>query len=546
MVEKTNNLTSFINCTHASIKAILRVAILSSRHPDLQPYENNPTMSWSSSPAEIRLMVFRHLHEDKRRQYQNPNTRRIMRKKLTGTTRGEQAQYASVNRQWQSYFESITFERLTLGHWDIPEFYETVVWSHRECFVRYIWLRIELPGYGCDKCSKKETEDERYWHNVRFTTAMWDLFSCLSGFDHDHPGITLELSVHSPSDAEHYCQELKNTINDSAWHASKIHEAIADDRSHGWANGRRRPLQAEKFERVFGDPAGICIDLEGSGLPAAMLPRAEVVKQFQIRLQFYRHFSRMGLSTILESLSNLESFHYECYEGFNSKYNVDGQYWRQTVNLWLLNHLMYCRKLRFVHIYERSSASFSRVPQPKAPYPTTGRCLGEQSGRLEELFVVRVVDAKDFFHNFWPGATKRDISRRSEWARLKYLSLTSKLLPGTDTPSLLQAAAAAAERMPELRTIELSGYNLEDKFIYCMWGGRHTIHVSSQIARYLSADIIQCWERVVAIRGSRYELKVETLRKKCLYDRRSIIWGSVTLTTLKQFKYERKNNKGII
>lgn len=509
-------------------------------------------MAWSSLPTELRAIIFHYLKDIKDRQYQPPHIQQSQRKKATKSTRGVQSQYAAVNREWQAYFEAYNFNRLILGHSDVGEFGKIVSRSHRGPLVRWIWLRVELLKYGCDKCSKQESLEERTAHEARLTLAMRDLLGYLSELDaDDHPGVSLELSVHSPSDSEHHCKELRRTMNDTAWHAPEIYAPIRypNDRVHRWRNGHRPPLKTEASLRVFGNPKGIGIVLESTYIwPYKRLPKAEVVKEFVIRLQFLRHFSvRRGLVPITQSLSRLESLRYECRRGLNvGAGSVTGQTFRQREHELLLDYILHnCKSLRRLSIYEASNRTYCKNPSPVVPDPIGGRALGVQSRLLREVYVSWMVEARDFFHNFWPGATPEQQLERTEWKRLRYLSLTTSLIPSTHCESLMQAAAAAAERMPKLKTMELWGFERRDRFLYLVQAGQHTIFVPKGMACTLSATTIQHWQRVAATRGSPYNLKVEDLPEYIIGSQTyppSIAWRSATRTTLKLLDMEHDNH----
>ena len=462
------------------------------------------------------------------------------------STRAEQSQYAVVNREWQAHFEAENFKHLILGYSDVLEFGRIVVRSHRGSLVQWIWLRVELPTYGCDKCKKPESPDERMANEARFTYAIWNLHSFLSELDSGHPGISLELSVHSPSDAEHYCQELKGTMNDTAWYVSRSHERIPNDRRHGWRSGTRLPLTTEAYLRAFGNPRGIGIDLKIPNLShAKKLPRATVVKQLVIRLQFFRHFSiRCGLIPIFQSLPQLESLMYECWQGINVGSKETAHAFRQRDHRRLVSAVLICKNLRRVSIYEMSSHSYCQVPS-RTMDRIIGRTMGMYSGPLKELYISWMVDAKDFFHNFWPGATEEQKLKRTEWRDLEYLSLTTNLLPTRSCQTLLQVAATAAENMPKLKTMELGGPRSQDRFLYLVQDRQHTILVPRGMTRRLPAATIKHWQRVADIRGSPHRLKVADLPESISqgqFDPRLISQRSATSTTVSQLvmAYQRR------
>lgn len=160
------------------------------------------------------MLIWQHLEENLEREYKPPYQRQWER--AIASAPATQSSYAVVNREWQAHFEAETFRYLTIDAVDIPEIGEYVTRRGRGPLVRCIWLRVVLPTYGCDKCDKKETEEEEWKHEEMLTYALWTLFYKMSGFQRGRHPLVLELSVYSPSDAEHYCKELKNTMNDSS------------------------------------------------------------------------------------------------------------------------------------------------------------------------------------------------------------------------------------------------------------------------------------------------------------------------------------------
>lgn len=75
-------------------------------------------------------------------------------------------------------------------------------------------------------------------------------------------------------------------------------------------------------------------------------------------------------------------------------------------------------------------------------------------------------------------------------AALEYLSLTTNLLDTPSRQALLQAAAAAVERMPKLRIMELSGPKNHEMFIYLTQGPQCIILMPSGMASRLRVDAI--------------------------------------------------------
>lgn len=119
------------------------------------------------------------------------------------------------------------------------------------------------------------------------------------------------------------------------------------------------------------------------------------------------------------------------------------------------------------------------VSPVRMPIPGVSRALARASLKLEHLSASFMVDASDFFYVILPSWT---------WPNMTTLALTSQLLaPNVNPPMMdrmLEAAVAAAMKMPSLRTMEI-------------WTGRKGLAI---LFRYETA-----WNRepaVITCRGS--------------------------------------------
>lgn len=441
------------------------------------------------------------------------------------------------------------FRHLILRHTDVTRFCWAVSRAHIPYLVRWIWLRVELPEYGCDKCSQEESTEEETANEIRFTRALRVLLGALAKFNDDHPGVTLELSVHSPSDSEHYCQELRNTLRDTMWHVSETHQAVLhpDDEGHGWSNGTRRPLSEGANLRVFGHLRGLGLKMR----KGRELPSAGVVKELVIRLQFIRHFSVPdGLDPIIQSLPGLQCLRYECRQGINR-----GPWWFGRIrHIYLFSCLLSdCINLRELSIYEAGNPSYCPEPSQELSDFWDGKNLRIHSKHLRELHVAWMVDASDFLSRWEPLSLSWGLEIDTEsidWVHLEYLSLTTKLFSTEAFESLLQEAAATAEQMPKLKIMELWGKETYERFFYLAQDAwQHVILMPRGMAGTLQETTIRRWQRAAAIRGSRRELRVEDLPEKGsrtgVYPY-SISWKSTTPTTWTQLRMEQQRLAGEI
>lgn len=430
--------------------------------------------------------------------------------------RGVDRSYAAINRQWQAYFERENFKHLILGYYDIQDFGTIVIKRHRGHLVRWAWLRLELPQYGCDRCKEAESAEETRAHEDRFTTALEYLLYYLSKLNNDdHPGITLELSVHSPSDSEHFCQELRNTINDTMWYASLDHLPIRhpDDVHHCWVNGQRVALPPGAYHRVFGNPHGLRV----RNPRGIRLKTVKAVNELVIRLQFFRHFSvQFALEPITQSLPRLERITYECRQGITRGEPMPQRLRQMDHRIFFDLILPRCGNLRKVSMHEEETLTLFGMNLPRVADAHAGRSLALHSGHLRELYMSYLVDAADFFHNFSPSADQR--LQRPQWPRLEYLFLTTMLPTGPSCAFLIRSAARAAEHMPRLQNMEIWGMELLGEpvayiFAFQVQDRHHSVLLVERERglRIIDEDTRRSWETVVAMRGSPYGLEVKRM-----------------------------------
>lgn len=536
-------------------------------------------MSWPSLPPALRVRIFQHIYSaeaNKTRPYASPAFRKIRRHFLDLAS---ETRYASVNSEWQQYFEAENFQRLILDHTDIVDFGKIVTrrsTRYRANLIRWIWLRVTLPEYDCSQCSQPQTNDGQVADETRITTAVWHLFRYLSVVNDGRANITLELSAHSPSDEVHYCQELKNIMTDTEWHVSTDRVAVPDDAAHGWRNGKRKALTMGAYRRVFGDPIGIGIMVranEDVGLDGFLteaeqqtLPRTRAVTGLVIRLQFLKHVSiRYFLYYVMRALPELRSLRYEFRGGAAAtaiRPNSSDLTIRRADHRYLIEALLpRFTGLRSLCLFEAgNSFNWVRGVPPAAPDLEMGRDLAHNGKHLWEIHVGRLVDARDFFYMFWPYNEDavdfwwpREVYLDSYWPHLRHLSLTTRLLAcAATTEPLIRAAGLAAERMPRLVTMKLwDAVRESDKrfYYYHMVGQqRHVVVVPNEMAFKLPVDIYRSWRRVAGRYGPEHTLLALNLS---YYDPgggqadEERVWrGPLTRTSAVQLRMEQERIEG--
>ncbi|KAL7821736.1 hypothetical protein V8C26DRAFT_390814, partial [Trichoderma gracile] len=416
-------------------------------------------MSWSSLSTEIQWLILDHLRASKCRQYEPPSRHRWGRI----TTGISQAAYPSVCRDWRDFFEETNFEKLILHQDDIPMLGEVV--PRCGALIRWIWLRIELPAYDCRLCDQPESTEENRVNKYIFTDAIWGLFDILSQLNNDHhPGITLELSAHSPSLVDHYAKELGCMINDTAWHTlgGIQRPRPPSDIRHRWRRGQRKGLPNAAALRMVGHPEGLRFDLRAP-VPKRMnktLPRVRAVKGLVIRGQCYRHLSiSKALDPIIKNLTQLRELSYECWKGYNTA-DMNQRGIRVRENEILLSEtLRYRQSLRKISIYEGTSRCNRKYLHPYYTWGCAtlgfGSDLAKASRNLEELYVNDLAEADDFFRPFWGTNFQKRTTRQMVWRSLKRISLFAQLVPPDLFEERIQAAGHAACRMPQLQFMEL-------------------------------------------------------------------------------------------
>ncbi|TPX08927.1 uncharacterized protein E0L32_009631 [Thyridium curvatum] len=466
---------------------------------DYQEQERT-VVPWTRLPPEIRLMVLEQVRESAKGQLASRGKRTY-----------EMSIYATVCREWQSFFEKENFKRLILHQSDIFLFGAfTHGQQQRRAWIEWIWLRIELPQYDCKKCQKAETLDEIRNNNIVFTKAVWGLFNILSTWERDlssvHPykGLRLELGVYSPSDATHFCKELQCRVNDTSWsNIIGIQNRGFHDKAHGWREERQLRPTGDALRRVFGPSCGLAFDLRISTARQLekVLPKVNIITVLVIRRQFYRHYSiSKALQPIIQSLPQLFDIRYEHWRDPEGE---DGLAVRDAEHHILLSMLRAQTNLRRFRIFEDFRPLYHGKEDRKF-CPSLGQALAESSQHLDELLVTFSIDAKDFFSQ---------VSGEMMWHNLRLLSLTTPALSPLRHDQLIQEAAKIIPRMPQLKIMELwhIGHYFACVFEYSLGypSLRPSIRLLSTWDGKLSAEAISCWKEVT--NEHRGELRSESV-----------------------------------
>ncbi|CAH0054764.1 unnamed protein product [Clonostachys solani] len=469
--------------------------------------------SWTSLPTEIKWMIFELLVVSKDRQYEPAKQRSRRREMTIGNSQGA---YASVSNEWRLFFERSNFGKLILHQDDVETFGRLVQNTQRPLFVKWVWLRVELPLYNCAKCHLPESVEEDKNIEFTFTNATWRLLEILSEFDATHSGITLELSADSPSLTDHYAQEYGSIMNDTSWHslgAVHTHQPITDS-IHGWEKGRRGPLMRDPRMRIFGHPRGLQFD-KRSPVARRMrkLPKVPAVKALVVRLQCYRRFSvPKTLHPMLVSFTSLRDLTYESWKEGACQIDSSERDLRdiELEELFLSSlSSKYHKSLGRVSVYERSI----RCPCIPAcswwigsrESKAVAAALAIASNNMEELYINDSVDACHFFEAVKAQPKPRVVSD------LKKLSLFAPRLWPEGFERQLKQAATVAYHMPHLREMELWNYDEErwrSIFRYRRSQDTHSIEFQNSWGGFLSPKLIEAWEVVARHHGSMRDIQV--------------------------------------
>ncbi|RSM05975.1 hypothetical protein CDV31_009308 [Fusarium ambrosium] len=230
--------------------------------------------SWDSLPMELRFMIFDY---------------------LAASGPGHLSTCAAVCKKWQEIIEPRMFRQLKLRSTRI-EGLGTMITDRTRPLVQYIWLHVELPQYTCLICNRRESQSAWIRNNRLIRGALLKLFAVLSTWDSTAGGLTLELSVNSPSDTQHY---FKNYCFGDGRHEARNWGGS----DHGWNNGTRtRSPRSSAIGRLF-EP----IDL----ISRQRMLRVDAVTRLVIRRHLRRRLPGSSLRTLLDKLPRLECLLFE-------------------------------------------------------------------------------------------------------------------------------------------------------------------------------------------------------------------------------------------
>ncbi|KAI0191568.1 hypothetical protein F4808DRAFT_474055 [Astrocystis sublimbata] len=329
------------------------------------------------------------------------------------------ARCAAVSRQWQAIIERHNFSRIMLTPKRLRQLHYMV--RRNRHHIRYLWFSCKLQRYDCAGCKSEHMTHEgsiiSVEDNNTVMTSLRDLFIALSKFE-PMGDLVLDISVHSPSDSEHWFKAL--TFGPDFGRLG--HRQRLTEQQDQWLCQHYLPLfQIPAITSVF------------------------------LRQQNRRRWSPNTIAFIFTYCHNVQEIFYEPWR----EWERGQQRWTDHDYKQLCDHLVILNfKLKRLTIFENSNEQYSRrcnncdlIRQPCSI--VSGR-LAQVSLMLEHLSASSIADASQFF-----DARKSSF----QWPNLASLALTSQLLtPDGDLGeihAMLQAALAAAFAMPQLKTMEI-------------------------------------------------------------------------------------------
>ncbi|KAK0715168.1 hypothetical protein B0H67DRAFT_634640 [Lasiosphaeris hirsuta] len=239
-------------------------------------------------------------------------------------------------------------------------------------------------------------------HKCPITASFQTQFSILGTWD---PKSDLTFLSDTPSPSQQYRPDLKS----------------CDDAQHGWVAGSRHAAPPHKaslkiFNAIMEEGPFDSNHLECEWWD--QLPSVPAVTGMLLRQQNRRRWKPGALAHMLARPPRLQGVHHKP--------------WRE-----------------WDEIQRWTDKDLARCDRASNPDPAVSRMIALASLRLEHLAASFLVDARRFF----------SIEPSWEWPNPTSIVLTSKMLrPGEDpvkSGAMLQAAAAAALRMPRLETMEI-------------------------------------------------------------------------------------------
>ena len=209
---------------------------------------------------------------------------------------------AIVCREWNYVLAKVDQRKLRLHSSRVDKF-EDIILQHSKG-LRYIWLSIELPRYGCKTCDKYNYNSAGGTIFRRTATSLFSALQRRKPSTDDEGGLTLELSVFCPSDWEHWFKHFhfhNDADEDDPGPEPGRLKANWHDPYHGWDHGQLAQEPPESaIRRIFSHVNPYFPLLK------EVLPQVHVVTKLVLRRQMRRTLDGYSIGVLLRALCCLE------------------------------------------------------------------------------------------------------------------------------------------------------------------------------------------------------------------------------------------------
>ncbi|TLS25752.1 hypothetical protein PpBr36_07922 [Pyricularia pennisetigena] len=353
---------------------------------------------------------------------------------------------ASVCRHWQHIFEPKIFEHLTLQAADV-QFLNVVVRERRRHLVKHIWFIIEFNMYSSQNSVIHPHDSLDSIPSHFFWLAINSLFQELSvwgpPYARGDKGVTLELSMWSPSDNKYSFQDID--LGEGDWFTSfpeieddfERHTFALHAPTHGWVLGSRvRSATRMEWQKLR---HFICLEDDID------MPSVVAVTGLLLRRQTRTDLHVSAYNAICARLPNLAHVHLEMWQEWEEARIKD-----KTIELGSLV------RLAFPPCIERATLLYD-----------TSEAIREDLA-LKVFNCSFILSADEFFEHYLYSTYFYDRPLRAieaarahefKWFYMNQFTMTSPSLqpgaPRSKVTQLVYSAGLAALDMPEVKKFQL-------------------------------------------------------------------------------------------
>lgn len=450
-------------------------------------------VGWADLPLELREMILEALEYS-----------------LEG---GKAASYASVCKEWNRILEPYIFKRLKLSVQRIQEL-QYFITDRRRLYVQSIWFQFE------------RAIGQHELDNVKFSDAVFYLFQTLSEWgERNYSGIVLELSAFSASDPTFSMKDIvPKDLKDVD--VTEDNDALNTMYEKSPLRRMHRLSAKELFQQTM--LTSFYRPLDFPNVLEVPFPTVKLITDLTVRRQMHSSFFTKHMERLVKALPRLEFLTFEP----STLSFLYGSGWEnrglnpniQTVEKIIKEMPFSIRRLQLLEDDSSLYTNGARRSRVGTVRRELGRLIANtsQDKRVEAIAISFIIDASDFFSDFWGPQITQPPDEKLVWVKLTSLVLTSSLISPNDDrrlSDLLIAAARAARHMPSLEIMEL--YNAEAGY-----GGIFTyIHdEEGSIIRWDSSwkwkfpsEVIYIWKMAAKVHGTDvFDQSLDLIRKRDL------------------------------